>query len=123
MALFSSTSEVRTFENQVPKTRRKGVLKIKTFRMDPQEDPAFPIPTWQKTLETIKDYAMVRIEELKNNYNEDNESFAKILVCEKRVQDTKCWRKYYGKEKSYLNFHVHFATSATPHPEHSLHLL
>ena len=53
--------------------------------MDPQEDPAFPIPTWQKTLDDIKEYGMVRIEELRNQYNEDNEALAKILVCENRV--------------------------------------
>ena len=94
LALFLSTSEARTFENQFVQARRKGVLKIKTFRMDPQEDPAFPIPTWQNTLDTIKDNAVVRIEELKNQYNEDNEAVSKILVCEKRVQDKKCWLQY-----------------------------
>ena len=38
LALFSSTSDARTFENQVAQARKKGVLKVKTFRMDPQED-------------------------------------------------------------------------------------
>ena len=77
MALFSSTSDARTFENQA--ARKKGVLKLKTIRMDTQEDPAFPIPMWKTTLEMIKDSATARIGELKNQHCGDEDALAKIL--------------------------------------------
>jgi len=40
---------------------RKEVLKIKTFTMDPQDDPAFPVPKWQTTLGMIKESATAGI--------------------------------------------------------------
>ena len=45
---------------------------------------------------------MARIEELKNQHSGDEEALAKILVCENRVKDTKCWRQYNGKEKKII---------------------
>ena len=45
--------------------RKNEALKIKTHRMEPQTDPAFPIPTWQNTLEHIKTFATTKVEELK----------------------------------------------------------
>ena len=48
--------------------------------MDPQEDPAFPIPTWQITLGMIKESAMARIEELRNQHGWDEDALATILV-------------------------------------------
>ena len=37
LALFSSIAEAKTFENQAAEARKKGVFKIKTQKMDPQE--------------------------------------------------------------------------------------
>ena len=54
VAQFSNTSEARTFENQAAQARKKGLLKMKTFRMDPKEDPAFPIPSCQLHKNTLK---------------------------------------------------------------------
>ena len=81
------------FENQTAQARKKGALKIKTFRMDPKEDPAFPIPTWQTTLDLIKENTTARIGELRIQHNGDREAMAKILACENRIKDTKCWRQ------------------------------
>ena len=67
--------------------------------MDPQEDPTFPIPTWQTTLEMIKDTATAMVEEPKNQHSGDQEALAKNLACENQIKGTKCWRQYKGKEK------------------------
>ena len=99
VAQFSNTSEARTFENQAAQARKKGLLKMKTFRMDPKEDPAFPIPSWQTTQEFIKESARARVGELKNQHEGDGEAMAKILACEGRINDIKCFRQYNGKEK------------------------
>ena len=47
---------------------------MKTFRMDPKEDPAFPIPSWQTTLEYVKESARARVGELKNQHEGDGEA-------------------------------------------------
>ena len=71
---------------------------------------------------------MVRIKELKSQYNDDNEALAKILVCEKQVKDTKCWRQYYGKEKKIFfefscPFHSkRYTTSGTSSPFTLIHI-
>ena len=85
MALFSTASAARKFKNIVAQARKKGLLKVITFRIDPQEEPVFPIPTWQTILDMIKENAMARIEELRNQHSGDEEALAKILVCENRV--------------------------------------
>ena len=41
LALFSSISEARTFENQAAKARKKGVFEIKTQRMDHKKTNPF----------------------------------------------------------------------------------
>ena len=43
LALFSSISEVKTFEHQAAEGRRKSVTKIKTQRMEPKYAEAFPL--------------------------------------------------------------------------------
>ena len=75
---------------------------MKTFRMDPKEDPAFPIPSWQTTLEYVKESARARVGDLKNQHEGDGEAMAKILACEGRINDTKCFKHYSGKEKKIL---------------------
>ena len=72
---------------------------MKTFRMGSKDDPAFPIPTRQTTLEFIKDSASARVGELRTQHDGDGEAMAKLLVCENRIKDTKCWRQYSRKEK------------------------
>ena len=67
--------------------------------MAQQEDPAFPIPTWQTTPSMIKESTMVRIEELRNQHSGDEDELAKILVCENRIKDKTFCRQYSGKEK------------------------
>ena len=90
--------------------------------MDPQEDPAFTIPTLQTTLETIKDSDTARIVELKNQNSGDEEALAKILVYENQIKETKCWRQYNGKEKKiFFEFSCQFRnkryiTSGTSSP-------
>ena len=54
--------------------------------MDPQDDPAFPIPTWQSTLDLIKESATARIVELKNQHDGDEDATFKILVCENGIK-------------------------------------
>ena len=76
IAQFSNTSEARTFENQAAQARKKGLLKMKTFRMDPKEDQAFSIPSWQTTLEYVKESARARIGELKNQHEGNGEAIA-----------------------------------------------
>ena len=46
LALFSNSSDARMFENKAVQARKKGFLKVRTKRMEPWEDPAFPIPTY-----------------------------------------------------------------------------
>ena len=75
---------------------------MKTFRMDPKEDPAFPIPSWQTTLEYVKESARARVGELKNQHEGDGEAMAKILAYEGRINYTKCFKHYSGKEKKIL---------------------
>ena len=122
VALFSTTSEARTFENQAAQARKKGLLKMKTFRMDLKEDPPFPIPSWQTTLEFIKESAGARVGELRVQHEGDGEAMAKILACEGRINDTKCFKHYSGKEKKILfeftcPFHVKkYVTSGTSSP-------
>ena len=72
---------------------------MKTFRMEPKEDPAFPIPSWKDTLEFLKESARTRVGELEIQHEGDGEAMAKILVCEGRIKDIKCFRHYNGKEK------------------------
>ena len=50
--------------------------------MDPKEDPAFPIPSWQTTLEFIKESARARVGEQRIQHEGDGEAMAKILACE-----------------------------------------
>ena len=66
---------------------KKGALKIKTLRMKPQSDPAFPIPMWQTPLERIQTFATTRDEELKSQQEGDEAATAKIEVCKKRIKD------------------------------------
>ena len=90
--------------------------------MDPKEDPAFPIPTWQTTLDLIKDSATARIVELRTQHDGDGEAMAKILVYKNRIKDTKCWRQYNGNQKNvFFEFSCPFrgkrhATSGTSSP-------
>ena len=70
--------------------------------MDPKEDPAFPKPSWQTTQEFIKESARARVGELKNQHEGDGEAMAKILACEGRINDTKCYQQYNGKEKKII---------------------
>ena len=55
---------------------------MKMFRMDPKDEPAFPIPSWQTTLEFIKESARARVGELRAQLEGDGEAMAKILACE-----------------------------------------
>ena len=64
LALLSKLAEARSFENQAAEARKKGVMKLKTFRMEPMYDAAFPLITWQNILESLKIFAKDRIEEL-----------------------------------------------------------
>ena len=84
--------DVRTFE-----ARCKGDIKIKTCRMKPGTDNAFPIPTWQTALENIKNFAKERVEDIRSNIEQEED--AKIVICEARIKDTKCWHMYNSKEK------------------------
>ena len=59
--------------------------------MDPHDNLAFFIPTWQTTLDMIKESGIARIVELKNQHSGDEDALVKILVCENRIKDTKCW--------------------------------
>ena len=111
VAQFSNTSEARTFENQAAQARKKGLLKMKTIRMEPKEDPAFPIPQWRITQEFLKQSATARVEELKTQHEGDGEAMTKILVCEGRINDIKCFRQYNGKEKKiFFEFTCPFRT-------------
>ena len=79
--------------------------------MDPKEDPAFPIPSWQTTQEFIKESARARVGELKNQHEGDGEAMAKILACEGQIDDTKCFKQYNGKEKKiFFEFTCPFRT-------------
>ena len=66
--------------------------------MNPQDNPAFLIPTWQSVLDIIKESAKTRIEELRNQHSGDDDALAKILVCDNRINNTKCWNQYNGEE-------------------------
>ena len=72
--------------------RWKGALQIKTVRMEPQADPAFPTPSWQTTLEHIKTFATTRVEELNSQYEGDEAATEKIEVCEKRIKENSLTR-------------------------------
>ena len=91
--------------------------------MDPQNDPAFPIPTWQTTLDMIKETATV-IVELKNQHSGDEDALAKILVCENRIKEPNAGDSTTERKRKFsLNFHVISVPSAMPHREHPLHSL
>ena len=53
-ALFSTAQEAKMFKNQMDGERRKGAIKTKPIRMEPQADTTFPIPTCQTTLDDIE---------------------------------------------------------------------
>ena len=102
LALCSTKAKARTFENQMAEARRKEALKIKTVRMEPQGDPAFPIPAWQITLEHIKTFATAGVEELKSQYEGDDAATANIEVCKKRIKEMKYWHLYNPQEKNFF---------------------
>ena len=79
--------------------RRRGAIKIKTFRMQPKADATFLIPAWQTDLKNIKNFANARVEELKSNHKEEEDPLAKIATCKARIKDTQCWRIYSAKER------------------------
>ena len=74
-------AEAKTFENQATETRKKGVSKMKTQRMDHQDVEAFPLVMWQNALKALKAYANERVAELKLSHKGDNEAMARIDTC------------------------------------------
>ena len=94
LALFSSIAEAKTFENQAAEARKKGVFKMKTQRMDPQDADAFPMISWQDTLTAFKAFTSERVSELRTSNEGDDEVLAKINACNEIISCMRCWRMY-----------------------------
>ena len=87
--------------------RGKGGIKIKTIRMEPQADAALTIPAWQTALESIKNFARARVEELKSNHEGEEKLLPKLQLVRlesKTANASACTTQ--GERKCYLNFYV-----------------
>ena len=105
LALFSSSSEARTFEHQAAEGRRKEVTKMKTQRLEPQDAEAFPLVSWQDAAVALKRFATERVNELKTEHEGDESKIAKIDTCKARIEEMKVWRMYQPRaQKHFFEF-------------------
>ena len=56
-----NSNPIQSFEHQAAEGRRKGITKMKTQRMEPQDAEAFPLVSWQDAAVALKRFSTERV--------------------------------------------------------------
>ena len=100
-----NSNPIQSFEHQAAEGRRKGITKMKTQRMEPQDAEAFPLVSWKDAAAALKVFTTERVSELKIEHEGDDLIIARIETCNTRISEMKVWRMYQPKiQKHFLEF-------------------